>query len=238
MRDLTLVAAVALALSAPVAAAQSSGTGGGTGTRINSPASNAPTAPAARGGAGFSNSSGVGGNRLPENRTNVDRSLAQPAPFAPGGAFSNDSGNSALGQSPGQTSAGTATGNSGAGLDVGSATLGTGEALGTAGIDGNAGVAGTAGSGVPFGTATVVPGAAGTDVNGQRSGNPSGNGAGSMQSSTTIIATPTLDRTVRQAQAREQRRRAAGDEPRIIGIAPNTERDLTDQLPDDRIIRY
>jgi hypothetical protein len=38
--------------------------------------------------------------------------------------------------------------------------------------------------------------------------------------------------------AKEQRRRARGDEPRVYGIAPRTERDLTKQMPDDPIIRY
>lgn len=52
------------------------------------------------------------------------------------------------------------------------------------------------------------------------------------------LSTPLLDQATREAQARETRRRYAKDEPRIIGIAPNTDRDLTDQMPDDRIIRY
>ena len=52
------------------------------------------------------------------------------------------------------------------------------------------------------------------------------------------LSTPLLDQATREAQARETRRRNAKDEPRIIGIAPNTDRDLTNQMPDDRIIRY
>ncbi|MDQ3024949.1 MAG: hypothetical protein M3R58_00380 [Pseudomonadota bacterium] len=52
------------------------------------------------------------------------------------------------------------------------------------------------------------------------------------------LSTPLLDQTTREAQARETRRRNAKQEPRIIGIAPNTDRDLTNQMPDDRIIRY
>lgn len=52
------------------------------------------------------------------------------------------------------------------------------------------------------------------------------------------LSTPLLDQTVREAQSRETRRRNARQEPRIIGIAPNTDRDLTHQMPDDPIIRY
>ena len=52
------------------------------------------------------------------------------------------------------------------------------------------------------------------------------------------LSTPLLDHTAREAQSRETRRRNAKQEPRIIGIAPNTDRDLTHQMPDDRIIRY
>jgi hypothetical protein len=51
-------------------------------------------------------------------------------------------------------------------------------------------------------------------------------------------ATPLLDQATRNEQARELRRRAEGREPRIIGIAPRTDVDRTDQMPDDRIIRY
>jgi len=38
--------------------------------------------------------------------------------------------------------------------------------------------------------------------------------------------------------ARDARRRAQVNEPRVIGIAPRTDRDLTWQMPDDPIIRY
>lgn len=237
MRKLTLAASVAFAFAASGAMAQAAGgvAGGGTASAGSQTAQPAPS------GTGFTNSTGVGGNSRPSNVTNADPSLSQPAPFAPGGSFSNDSGNSALGQSPGQTSAGTATGNSAPGLDVGSASLGTGTDLGgTTDANAGLGVGGTAGTGMPFGTAAVVPGGAGTDINGQRAGNPSENGGGfaQAQAPATAIATPMLDESVRRAQARMQRDRATGRTPRIIGIAPNTDRDLTDQMPDDRIIRY
>lgn len=50
--------------------------------------------------------------------------------------------------------------------------------------------------------------------------------------------TPLFDEVAREGLAREQRRRARGEEPRVYGIAPRTENDLTWQIPDDRIIRY
>jgi len=58
------------------------------------------------------------------------------------------------------------------------------------------------------------------------------------QSGVTVMNTPIFDQAARNGQAREARRRAAGDEPRVIGIAPRTERDLTWQMPDDPIIRH
>jgi len=59
---------------------------------------------------------------------------------------------------------------------------------------------------------------------------------GSASSATT--STPIFDQAAREGRAREARRRAQGNEPRVIGIAPNTNRDLTWQMPDDPIIRY
>lgn len=50
--------------------------------------------------------------------------------------------------------------------------------------------------------------------------------------------TPIYDMATRAATARDASRRARGDTPRIFGIAPRTENDRTDQIPDDRIIRY
>ena len=49
---------------------------------------------------------------------------------------------------------------------------------------------------------------------------------------------PRFDQAAREGRAKEQRRRASGNEPRVYGIAPRTDRDLTWQMPDDPIIRY
>lgn len=142
--------------------------------------------------------------------------------FGPGGPFSNDSGNRALGRSPGQTSTGTLVGNSSPGLGVGSATLG----VGLAGMPGTV-------TEVPEGNVSVIAaGPSGARV----IGSPSAQ----VQQGSALAAsnTPLFDQAAREGLAREQRRRAQGDEPRIYGIAPNTERDLTWQMPDDPIIRY
>lgn len=50
--------------------------------------------------------------------------------------------------------------------------------------------------------------------------------------------TPLFELTARQGAAKEAARRARGEEPRVYGIAPRTDRDLTKQMPDDPIIRY
>lgn len=55
---------------------------------------------------------------------------------------------------------------------------------------------------------------------------------------TTVISTPLLDKATRDAAAREARQRRTGQEPRIIGIAPRTNADKVDQMPDDPVIRY
>jgi hypothetical protein len=142
-------------------------------------------------------------------------------PFGPNGSFTNDSGNSALGTSPGQTSSGTAAGNSSNGFATDSSTLGVS----------------------PLGVATVVP-----DNVSVIGGGTTGGGFVSVvppapqQSQSVTIAPPTrtplFDQAAREGREKEARRRARGDEPRVYGIAPNTERDLTWQMPDDRIIRY
>lgn len=155
---------------------------------------------------------------------------ANPSPFAPGSTFSTDNGNPELGTSPGQTSPGTAVGNEPSGLDAGTATL-----------DANGNFNGVP-AGAP-GAGAVAP----VDVIGGVSGGyaaPAYSGG-----NTTIVApgrplvngaaaTPLLDQATRNAQRRIERERATGRTPRVIGIAPRTDADRTDEMPDDPIIRY
>lgn len=157
---------------------------------------------------------------------------AQSAPFAPGGTFATDNGNPELGTSPGQTSSGTAVGNEPSGLDVGTATL---DANGNFnGVPANA-----------LGAGAVAP----VDMIGGVSGGYAGSAAPASGGSAIAIApgrslasggsaTPLLDQATRNAEQRLARERATGRTPRVIGIAPNTDADRSDEMPDDPIIRY
>lgn len=174
------------------------------------------------GGTGTSNVPAGGANTAFGSNTTTDINADTPgSSFAPGGPFSNDSGNTALGTSPGQTSSGTFAGNSSNGINADSSSLNNGTAI-------NNGV-----SVVPEGNVSVIGGGGtGARVVGVPNAvSPQGTGVGSS-------ATPLFDQAAREGRAREARRRARGDEPRVYGIAPNTERDLTWQMPDDKIIRY
>lgn len=130
----------------------------------------------------------------------------------------------ALGQSPGQTSSGTAAGNSSSGIDAGSQNLGTVNPSST--NLGNTALV----PGVAIGATTGVAGTAGVNANGQR--------VGVVVAEEASPPTPLFELTARQGAEREARRRARGEEPRVYGIAPRTDRDLTHQMPDDPIIRY
>lgn len=156
--------------------------------------------------------------------TNVTTDINAATPgssFAEGGPFSNDSGNSALGTSAGQSSSGTLVGNSSPGIGADSSGLNTG-AFGV----GGAPVL------VPEGNVSVIGGG----TTGARvAGVPATTG---QQAPLAASSTPLYDQVAREGAAKEARRRARGEEPRVYGIAPNTERDLTWQMPDDRIIRY
>jgi hypothetical protein len=172
------------------------------------------------------NPSGTGNATVPPGgvvtNTTTDPHAATPgSSFAPGGPFSNDSGNSALGTSAGQSSSGTLAGNSGQGIGADSTGLGTNSLPGVATI-------------VPEGNVSVIGGTTG-------GGMVAGAGQQVQPQQVTIAGstpTPLFDQAAREGRAKEARRRAAGNEPRIYGIAPNSERDLTWQMPDDKIIRY
>lgn len=175
------------------------------------PATGAGTTTIPSGGA----QTGFGAN----STTNLDAATPGSS-FAPGGPFSNDSGNSALGTSPGQSSSGTLAGNSGQGIGADSSALGTNRLPGVATI-------------VPEGTVSTIGGTTGPGMVIPMQ---------PQQAQQVTIAgqtqTPLFDQAAREGREKEARRRARGEEPRIYGIAPNTERDLSWQMPDDRIIRY
>jgi hypothetical protein len=185
------------------------------------------------------NGSSAAGNVNPNDVVGIPNQAAigptaNPSPFAPGSTFSTDNGNPELGTSPGQTSPGTAAGNEPSGLDVGTATLDAngnfnGVAAGTLGagavapVDVIGGVSGGVGAGY------AAPAYSGGNAIAVAPGRPLANGGS---------ATPLLDQATRNAEQRIARERATGRTPRVIGIAPRTDADRTDQMPDDPIIRY
>ena len=215
-----------------VTTSNNSGSGATTGsassttssTLANEPQVTAPSTAGASTGTSSSSSNVGSGSAFGTNSTTNVPMNSTPS-FGPGGSFSNDSGNTALGLSPGQTSSGTAAGNSSQGLGAGSATLdpsNTG-ALGS-------GPAVTNPDGTTLGT--------GVNVVGERVPVQSGAAVQQQSPSFSIINTPTFDQAAREGRAKEQARKARGIEPRVYGIAPRTENDLTHQMPDDKIIRY
>lgn len=122
-----------------------------------------------------------------------------------------------------------AAGNSSSGIDAGSQNLGT---VNPAGANvGNTALV----PGVTIGGTTGMVSGTGVNANGERIAGGSGSAVAANTAST---PTPIFELTAREGAAREARRRARGEEPRVYGIAPRTERDLTHQMPDDPIIRY
>jgi hypothetical protein len=229
MRTLILAASVALACggldaaaaAAPAPPAPQLNSASGVISTNTTAAANVGTA------AGATSIPETGANAATATNATSTPDVSNSAPrFGPGSTFANDSGNSALGTSPGQSSSGTAAGNSGTGIGAtSSATLGT---------NGTIGVVGGTAALNPDGTVAVVPGGGTAGV---VTSLPS-NAAASQAPSYTILNTPLFDQVAREGREKEARRRARGEEPRVYGIAPRTDNDLTWQMPDDRIIRY
>ena len=168
--------------------------------------------------------------------TNPNSTNANPDPFGPNSTFANDNGNPELGQSPGQTSSGTLAGNSSNGIGTGTETLGN---PGSIGVTTNTGTNGVIGE-------TFIPG----DMtgNGHVGGggvaygiSPAASSGGSVNTTIAVPATtntPLLNQVTRTEIAKQEQQRAEGRTPRVIGIAPRTNVDRTNQMPDDPIIRY
>jgi hypothetical protein len=145
--------------------------------------------------------------------------LTSPAPSASAGTSTTPSGGATTGFGTNVTN------------DANAAT--PGNAFAPGGAFGPATGNTVVGTPVPEGTVSVIgSGTTGAQVV----------GVPSTQSQQVIVApatpTPLFDQAAREGRAKEAARRARGEEPRVYGIAPNTERDLTWQMPDDRIIRY
>lgn len=162
--------------------------------------------------------------------TNDTSGTPSQATFGRDTSFGNDSGNAALGTSPGQTSSGTFAGNSAIGIPASGDTLtpdngtlgtnGTNNGIAT-GTIGGVGLVGTTG-------AVVLP-----------SGVPGSSVAVNVNPQTPTVAnrtpTPVFDDAARRGMSQVQRQARSG---RVISQAPRTDNDRTDQMPDDPIIRY
>jgi hypothetical protein len=146
-----------------------------------------------------------------------------------------------LGTSPGQTSTGTAAGNSSAGIVDTGAVLSNGFTPGTlapgvivGGVATSGGVVGN----IDYGA--MADAGSGVNANGERVASIGGVGSSTPVpfEATARTPTPTYDLATRAATARDLNRRARGETPRVYGIAPRTNNDRTDQMPDDPVIRY
>lgn len=164
-------------------------------------------------------------------RPDFANSAAADAPFrtTPNTSDAMPTG-AALGRSPGQTSSGTAAGNSSSGIDAGSQNLGTVNPSGT-----NIGNTTLLPGVTVGGAAGIAASGTGVSATGERI---AGDNGGTVAANAAPTPTPIFELTARQGAAREARRRARGEEPRVYGIAPRTDRDLTHQMPDDPVIRY
>ncbi|HWH42344.1 MAG TPA: hypothetical protein VNU21_21020 [Usitatibacter sp.] len=174
--------------------------------------------------------------------TTVDTTATQSqSSFDRNSSFANDSGNRELGTSPGQTSPGTADATSTLGVPADAATLG---------------INGTTNSGIPTtatgGVQTTTLGGVGVpgrgvvgDVGVVGGGGIAGGGVNVNvnPSSSTPIAntartpTPLFDDAARRGSVQVKRQTLERTSP-VDAVAPRTNNDRTDQMPDDPIIRY
>ena len=141
------------------------------------------------------------------------------------------------GTAPGQTSAGTAAGNSSLGIVDANGALASGTTL-NAFAPGVSGVGGYAGglAGIDYGAMSDA--GSGVNANGERVASLGGAGSTINITNNARTPTPTFDMAARAGMAKELNRRARGQSPRVYGIAPRTNADRTDQMPDDPVIRY
>jgi len=257
IKNVSIAGAVALALSGATAMAQ--GTVGGNagaaaaGTSARATTSTPGIAGQATGTTRTVTSGCAGGSSCAssQNYQPLAQTGSTPAPGGTPGVTSDTPTSNG-------TDAGTTTNTTGSGVAVtGTTTVDPattrpgsfepGGAFDTSGTTSGTGTGTTSGLG-------VVP-TTGFDVNGNPVVFPGNSGAivtdggaqGTTQQNVVVqppqpaparVRTPLLDEAARNVQARDARRKATGTQPRVIGIAPRTDRDLTDQMPDDPIVRY
>ncbi len=91
---------------------------------------------------------------------------------------------------------------------------------------------------VPPATRDAAPFDAGTGWFGNETIAPRERPAGTSAATAASTRTPLPNEITRSELDHEARDRARRDTPRVIGIAPRTDADRTDEMPDDPIIRY
>jgi hypothetical protein len=159
--------------------------------------------------------------------TDTTSTNASQAPFGTGSTFANDNINAETGTTPGfATSAGTL------GSESSTATVGpNGSTAATIGANGT-----TTGVIAPL---DVMGGGIAYGIGGTGAA-PGYSGGGASANAVVPATTPTplLNQVTVSEINKEARQRAQGREPRVIGIAPRTSVDRTNQMPDDPIIRY
>ena len=242
LKPLCLTAAVALALAGGSAIAQTTGArvgaaGTTTSTTTGTRSSTGTTGTTSSTGTTSTTGTAVGGCSG-TNGSTCTASDTNPGSTTTGGVTTSQTSPPVSATAPANTSTTTTTTTSG-----GSA-MGTNQTT----VDAAATRPGPFDAGGNFGPQAVPPtNATGGVENGVVLPTTGAAGTGSQQnvfvqpqqpSSVTTNSTPIFDQAAREGRARDARRRAAGQEPRVIGIAPRTDRDLTWQMPDDPIIRY
>jgi len=256
IKPLHLAAAVAIALSGSTVLAQ---TTGGTLRIVPSTTSNSTTGTSSTGTAAAQTGGGCvgsGGSSCTATNSNAAGSTTSgtttTTSSSPGVSTDANTFGSTLNSTPsGASSAGggSALGTNQTSVDPATTRPGSFAPGGAFGPSGNtAGTTAGVGAGTNAtlnGTPSFLPGTTGavvlpTDGAFQQPGTANQQNVVIQQpaQAQARAATPIFDEVAREGRAKERARRARGDEPRIIGIAPRTDVDRTHQMPDDPIIRY
>ena len=250
LKPICLTAAVALALAGGSALAQTSarvstagtttatstGTASTTGTATNSGTSTGMTRSTVGGGCAGTNGSTCSASDTNTNGSTAGGLTTVQSPPTVSATTSGVGSSTVSGPDVGRVQGANPTT-----VDSGTNRTGAFDAGGAFGPQAVPATTGTNGTNGTIGTGTlengiVLPAAGSTNPSSQQ--NVFVQPSQSQSGGSTLTSTPTFDQAAREGRAREARRRSQGQEPRVIGIAPRTERDLTWQMPDDPIIRY
>lgn len=226
-----VVTAVVLALAGSTAFAQTAAAPGARAT-VTQTGNTTPAPTRTTAGTASTTGAGCQGTNGSTCTTTTAGTTDAGSGTTPSGTMQNT--NSPMQVQPGSGSASSttaATGSSGAttnstGTTTNSTANGVNNANTTGVLPGNTG----------FGV--VVPPSDTSASTGANGNQASTSAPAAPQSTTIIMSTPLLDQATRDELAREAKQRRTGQQPRIIGIAPRTNADKTNQMPDDPVIRY